>query len=136
MAQGNATSAPMALPMVDSGTTILVTLGYLCLMLGVIFLAYYLLRRIGFQGWGAHGGKDAPRLMSRLALGTRQSVAVVRFRGSDLLLGVTDERISLLASDDVDESEADDAPGGRSSGPGSFADLLRKRTSPTRGEDG
>ncbi len=135
MAQGNATSVPMALPMVDSGATILTTLGYLCLMLGVIFLAYYLLRRIGFHGWGAHGGKDSPRLMSRLALGTRQSVAVVRFRGRDLLLGVTDERVSLLATDDIDEGEDDADPGDHRSGPGSFADLLRKRTSPTRGKD-
>lgn len=112
----------MQLPVVDSGATLLTTLGYLCLLLGVMFLAYYLLKRLGIQGWGAHGGKDGPRLMSRLALGARQSVTVVRFRDRDLLLGVTEDRVSLLA--DVEAGEDED----RASGPKSFAALLGKKT--------
>jgi len=126
----------MALPVVDSGASILTTLGYLCLLLGVIFLAFYLLRRIGFHGLGGSGGKGAPRLMSRLVLGARQSVAVVRFRGRDFLLGVTDERISLLASEEADAGQDETDASGRSPGPGSFADLLGKTIRPKRGEDG
>jgi flagellar protein FliO/FliZ len=122
LAQANATIAPMQLPVVDSGATLLTTLGYLCLLLGVMFLAYYLLKRLGIQGWGAHGGKDGPRLISRLALGARQSVTVVRFRDRDLLLGVTEDRVSLLA--DVEAGEDED----RASGPKSFAALLGKKT--------
>jgi flagellar protein FliO/FliZ len=87
-----------------------------------MFLAYYLLKRLGIQGWGAHGGKDGPRLISRLALGARQSVTVVRFRDRDLLLGVTEDRVSLLA--DVEAGEDED----RASGPKSFAALLGKKT--------
>jgi flagellar protein FliO/FliZ len=124
MAQGNATVTSMPLPLVDSGATILSTLGYLCLLLGVIFLAYYLLKRLGIQGWGAQGGPGGPRLMSRLALGARQSVTVVRFRGRDLLLGVTENHVSLIA-----EAEAcDDPEGDVLPRPKTFAALLKKRT--------
>jgi flagellar protein FliO/FliZ len=122
MAQANATATAMHLPAVDSGTTILTTLGYLCLLLGVIFLAYYLLKRLGIQGWGAQGGPGGPRLMSRLMLGNRQSLVVVRFRGSDLLLGVTEERVSLLT--EVEAGDGDEpAPA-----PRSFAALLKRGT--------
>jgi flagellar protein FliO/FliZ len=115
----------MQLPVVDSGATLLTTLGYLCLLVAVMFLAYYLLRRFGIHGWGAHGGRNAPRLMSRLALGARQSVAVVRFRGRDLLLGVTDERVTLL----TEAEAAEDSPASAdepAAGPRSFAALLKR----------
>ncbi len=117
----NATTS-MALPIVDTGATFFTTLGYLCLLLGVIFLAYYLLRRLGIQGVGMQGGEGAPRLMSRLMLGQHHGVVVVRYRGKDMLLGVTEERISLLDKGDADESLK------VSTGPKSFASFLKRST--------
>ncbi|TDT86355.1 flagellar biosynthetic protein FliO [Pseudodesulfovibrio indicus] len=112
------TPAPMPLPAVDSGTTFLTTAGYLCLLLGVIFLAYWLLRRYGVPG-ALTTGKDGPRLRNRLMLGNRQSVAVVRYRDRDLLLGVTEHAITLLS-----ESEA--APEEERPERKSFAAVLKK----------
>ncbi len=94
----------MQLPAVDSGTTILTTAGYLFLLLGVIFLAYYLLKRLGVPA-AFTSGQNGPRLISRLMLGNRQSVAVVRYRDKDLLLGVTDNGISLLSEEEADNSQ-------------------------------
>lgn len=109
------------LPAVDSGTTLLTTAGYLFLLIAVIFLAYWLLKRLGLSG-GLTTGKNAPRLVSRLMLGNRQSLSVVRYQGKDLLLGITDQQITLLS-----ESEATDA--GEEPQPKSFASLLKRNTS-------
>ena len=84
--------------------SVLTTLGYLCLLLGVIFLAYWLLKRLGVQGVGMRSGKGGPQLLSRMMLGTRQSLTVVRYRERDLLIGVTENHITLLSEDLADES--------------------------------
>ena len=117
----NATGA-MTLPVVDTGATIFTTLGYLSLLLGVIFLAYYLLRRLGVQGMGVQGGQGAPQLMGRLMLGQHQSVVVVRHQGKDLLLGVTAEHVTLLDKGDADERIAEPAE------KKSFASFLKRST--------
>lgn len=109
----------MQLPAVDSGATILTTAGYLFLLLGVIFLAYWLLRRFGVPGALAGSGRNGPRLVSRLMLGNRQSVAVVRYRDKDLLLGVTEHNVTLL-----DEGEA--APEPEQAERKSFASILKR----------
>jgi len=117
-----ATDTAMQLPAVDSGTAVLTTAGYLFLLLGVIFLAYWLLKRYGVPG-ALSGGADAPRLISRLMLGNRQSVAVVRFRDKDMVLGVTEDRITLLAEDPAGPETKPVAPGK------SFSSLLKRSTS-------
>jgi flagellar protein FliO/FliZ len=109
----------MQLPAVDSGTTILTTAGYLCLLLGVIFLAYWLLKRFGVPGALTGSGQDGPKLVSRLMLGNRQSVAVVRYRDKDLLLGVTEHSVSLLAEETA-------APGKEPVERKSFASVLKR----------
>ncbi len=93
------------LPAVDTGGTILTTLGYLCLLLGLIFFVYWLLKRLGFQGMGIRSGKGAPRLLTRLMVGNRQSVAVVRYRDKDMVLGITEENITLLREFEADEED-------------------------------
>lgn len=111
----------MPLPMMDTGTSVLTTLGYLCLLLGVIFTAYYLLRRFNIHGMGA-ATKGGPRMQSRLMLGNQQSVTVVRYRGKDLVLGVTADRIQLLREfDAVDDGE-------ELAEPTHFANVLRRST--------
>jgi len=111
----------MQLPQVDTWSTLLTTLGYLCLLLGVIFLAYWLLRRLGVSGMGVQGGGGSPRLVGRLMLGQRQSVVVVRHRGRDFLLGVTEQSITPLAEDEADEG-AETGSGQ----PASFASMLKR----------
>jgi len=112
----------MQLPVVDSGATILTTAGYLCLLLGVIYLAYYLLKRFGIKGMMGPSNAYGPHLTGRLMLGNRQSVAVVRYKDKELILGVTEEQISLLSEGEADESE--DAPLQTKS----FASILKRST--------
>ena len=112
----------MQLPVVDTGSSVLTTLGYLCLLLAVIFLAYYLLKRLGVPGMGAQGGPDAPKLVGRLMLGQHQSVVVVRHRDRDLLLGVTEHSITRLAEDEASDEEGELSPESRS-----FASLLKRK---------
>lgn len=110
----------MQLPVVDTGTTILTTAGYLCLLLGVIYLAYYLMKRFGLHAGGGMGAMHGPRLLSRLMLGNRQSVAVVRYKDRELVLGVTEERITLLTESEADGSETPPAP------KANFAKMLKR----------
>lgn len=110
----------MPLPM-EAGTPVLTTLIYLCLLLGVIFLGFYVLKRFAFRGVTMGGGKAAPMLLSRLMLGNRQAVTVVRYRDKDLLLGVTEERITLLREFESDDEAVPVTEGG-------FAKLLKRST--------
>lgn len=118
----NATVVPMQLPEVSAGATVMTTAGYLFLLLGVIYLAYYLLKRFGIQGMIGSSGSNAPQLVSRLMLSNRQSVAVVRYKDKDLILGVTEERINLLTEMEADE--ADELPARTKT----FASFLKRST--------
>lgn len=114
-------NAPMPpLPIADSGHTVLITLGYLCLLLGIIFFAYWLMKRLGFHGMGVHAGKGAPQLLSRLMLGNRQSVAVIRYQDKDMVIGVTENNINLIKEFEADDSVYD------SGEKRTFASLLKR----------
>lgn len=98
--------------------------GALFLILGILFVAYYLLRKFGGPGLARARGLYAPSLLSRLMLGPRQSLAVVRVLGKMLVLGVTESRITLLsetAAPDVEEP----VPEEQSSVRKTFATILR-----------
>lgn len=91
--------------LLDSGHSLLgtslITAAYLCLILGAIFLAVWLLRRYGPASIARTKGPDNPSLIGRLMLGPKQSVCVVRVHGRNLVLGVTENRINLLAETDT-----------------------------------
>lgn len=90
----------------------------LAVLLGVIFAAFWLLRRYGPKiGLGPGGRGGMLRLMDHLAVGPKKSVVVVRFLNKDLVLGVTDHSITRLA-------EVDHAP------TADFADALAAKTAP------
>ncbi|MGE4553765.1 MAG: flagellar biosynthetic protein FliO [Desulfovibrionaceae bacterium] len=101
----------------DSGLlhTGFVTAAWLCLLLGVIFLACWLLRRFGPAGLRRTNSAMAPRLAGRLMLGNKQSVAVVKVLDRVLVLGATERQITLLHSQsaqecrDMDEDEDEHA---------------------------
>ena len=105
-------------PPLDTGSAIVSTLGYLLLMLGLLFLAYYLLKKFGPKTMGGAMGKDGPQVAGRVPLGQKQYLAVVCYREEELLLGVTEQNITLLARYQA-ETEAEEPPK-----PGAFAKLL------------
>ena len=114
------TTAPLAVaaPGADYGlTAVALKMGLtLAVLLGVIFAAFWLLRRYGPKiGLGPGGRGGMLRLMDHLAVGPKKSVVVVRFLNKDLVLGVTDHSITRLA--EVDHAANAD-----------FADALAAKT--------
>jgi flagellar protein FliO/FliZ len=94
-----AAPSPSVLPGIDDGSAFswsgyFEALGWLCFALALLCLILWLIKRRG----GVHfpGAFPAARVESRLALGTRKWLLSVHFQGRRLLLGVTDQHISLL----------------------------------------
>lgn len=109
---------PDAPTLLDPGNTLLgsalSTATWLCVILGCIYLAYWLLRRFGPRGIAKSNGFENPQLVGRLMLGQRQHVDMVRVNKRTFMLGVTDTNINLLTEiepqpgqcfDDEDEDD-------------------------------
>ncbi|MCM0754089.1 flagellar biosynthetic protein FliO [Desulfovibrio aminophilus] len=104
----DAANATAALPHVGDTSllgSVLSMAAALSLVLALIFVGFYLVRRFGPATLTRARGGAAPALLGRLFLGNRQSVAVVRVLDKTLILGVTEQQISLLG-----EAETTDAP--------------------------
>ena len=72
-------------------------------VLALIPAALWLLKRV--QGT-AHGGPRIVKLVGGLTLGPRERIAVVEAQGRWLMLGVTAQSVSLLATLDVPQTAA------------------------------
>ncbi len=80
----------------------------LLLLLGVMLLAFYLLKKLGPKlGLGFPGRTDNLAFMGQLALGPKKSVVLVRFLNRTLVLGVTDHSINYLTEAKMDNEETD-----------------------------
>lgn len=71
-------------------------LGALALVLGLIVLAGWLLRRYGQRGPSATARSDVIRIVATKMLGGRRGLMLVRVRGQTLLLGLTPQSITCL----------------------------------------
>lgn len=98
------------------------TLGALLLIIGLIFGASWALKRFGGQRFGAPAaGSPALNVLSTVALGDRRSLSVVRFGSRTLLVGSTQQTITLLAEEAGDEVLMESEPPVRS-----VADMLKQ----------
>ncbi len=123
-------AAPLAAPpLADyglAGTAVHMAVALLAILL-FIFAAYWLLRRYGSKfGLGPVGRGGLLRLESSLSLGPRKNIIVVRFMHKHLVLGVTDQTITLLTEETADHDH--DPPSG-------FAATLAAKTRPSPGGD-
>jgi flagellar protein FliO/FliZ len=96
-------------------------LAWLCFALALLCLILWLVKRRG----GIHfpGASSSARIESRLALGPKKWLLSVHFQGRRLLLGVTDQHISLLCELPPEE----DAPS-RTNPSKTFARIMEKET--------
>ena len=88
-----------------------VGIGALALILGGLFGLLWLMRRSGkFRFMPAHGSfpREALRVEAQLPLGPRKGLMVVRFLNKRVLLGLTDQQITLLAEAEDDEQAGAD----------------------------
>ena len=116
-------------------------------VVAIMAAAAWLLKRVAAGGFAAGGRQRAGRpvrieVLARQSLGRRSSIALVRAGGRGLVLGVTDQHVTLLAETSADELVVPDpmipepprtvAPLGDPlvAGPPwrSFTDTLRERT--------
>lgn len=80
----------------------------LLLLLGVILLAYYMLKKFGPKmGLGLPGRTDKLAFMGQLSLGPKKSIVLVRFLNRTLVLGVTEQSINYLTEAKTDNEDAD-----------------------------
>jgi len=80
-------------------------IGALCLVLGVLWGALWLMRRSGkFRFMPSYNTfpRDALRIEAQIPLGPRRGLMVVRFLNKRLLLGLSDQQIHLLSEAEYD----------------------------------
>ena len=104
------------------GVQLLQTLGALLI---VCALAFVVLRFVSRRGLVQLGGERL-RLEATLPLGTRQRIAIVRVDGEELLIGVSDQGISLLR--ELPERPEDEIADSKLAARPSFAARLLKKS--------
>lgn len=80
-------------------------LAVLCLLLGLLWVGVWLLRRYGRFNFIPRPGdlpRDALLMEAQMPLGPRKGLMVVRFMNRRLLLAVTEQQISLLTEESLD----------------------------------
>ncbi len=99
------TEAEMGAQSLDLVGSVVRLLGALGLVLALLMVCLWLLRRFGGRwGAGAAPGGDGIDVLQQRSLGGRRHLTIIRWEGRRLLLGVTPESITTLAS----QSESDD----------------------------
>jgi len=108
LADINAPATPPPPPSVDLGGAALQMGLALLVILVVILLAFWMLRRFGPRlGLGGRTLAHGLRLEGHMALGPRKNIMVVRFLNKLLVLGVTDQSINLLTEVDTPHEDED-----------------------------
>lgn len=76
-----------------------------CLVMALLLLLYYLMRKFNLASMVNGSRKGNLEIVERLAIGPHQYLAVVKYKERELVLGITQDRITLL---DAKEDKADD----------------------------
>ena len=112
----------------DMLTTALKMVAALGVVLGGLFVVYYLTRRMTHSA-GAGTRDRLIRVVSNKFIGVKKNICLVEVPGSILILGITNDRITLLS--EIDDGEILERIR-QAEGPGStltFSDRLNKMVS-------
>lgn len=85
-------------------------IGIMLLLLGMLWLAAWAVRRYGKWNFIPRSGalpRDALFLETQLPLGPKKGLAVVRFLNTRLLLGITEQQITVLKETDLHGQQND-----------------------------
>ena len=113
-------------PSPDMLTTALKMCAALGVVLGALFIVYYFTRRLSKVDRLVPKEKLVHILANKF-IGVKKNICVVEIPGSVLILGVTNDRISLLSQID-DEATLEKIRRTEATAPLSFADQLNKFT--------
>lgn len=86
----------------DLSVSLWKAVGYTALILGLIIGIAWAARKYGGDRFSQTSTPDI-EIVGRKYLNPKQSLAIVRVRGKELLLGISDHSIQLLSSLDTDE---------------------------------
>jgi flagellar protein FliO/FliZ len=110
----------------DMLTTVLKMCAALGVVLGALFVVYYFTRRLSKSDRSASQEKLV-RVLTNKFIGVKKNICVVEIPGSILILGVTNDRITLLSEiDDEATLEKIRCSQAAEGAPLSFADQLNK----------
>ena len=123
-----ATQAAQVVP-TYSWTGYFMGIALMFIMLGLLWFGARLMKQKG--GLRFFGAVPGFNVESRLALGPRKHILVVRYRGKRLLLGVTEHNINLLSEESLGAGEEAEEPGPAEAGSaggitGKFKDMLNE----------
>lgn len=95
-----------------SGGLLLKTLGAMFLIVGLIFVGAWGMKKLGFGNFKANSAEDAPDLtiLSSVSLGSGRTISTVRFGERTLLIGSTAQSFTLLADDAENDAETKTKP--------------------------
>ena len=109
--------------MPDLWPTLLRSFAMLCVVLGLLLLFLYLVKRLSGYRRG-EGGEGLIRLLAAYPVAPRERILLLEVMGERILVGVTPQHINCLAVLDGDKfvmpEEGEPAPGGKK-----FLDLLK-----------
>jgi len=94
-----------ALPSWDLGLAALRMIGGLFLVLALLFLMLFLLKRYGYKAGLTRQFSSDLKVLGQIPLGPRKSVFVVRYLNKVMVLGVTDSSITLLTETAHDHNQ-------------------------------
>ncbi|MDQ7032292.1 MAG: flagellar biosynthetic protein FliO [Desulfonauticus sp.] len=83
-------------------------IGSLLLILGLIGLIYYLLRRFAPQNLLKPSGNEDLKIISTLPCGPKKSLLLVQFLNKKLLIGITENNITCLSEVNLDHEGKQD----------------------------
>ncbi|WP_211916185.1 MULTISPECIES: flagellar biosynthetic protein FliO [Vibrio] len=113
-------SAPYAFAAAPTSLDLATTLGSLVLVIGVILLLAWLLKRMQVPAMGQQKGL---RIINQLPVGTKERIAVIQVGEEQFLVGITSQSIQTLAKLEKPLKEDELATGAFAS---QFSQLIKK----------
>ena len=101
--QGTLSPDPTPTQSDDLGDSLWKAVYYTALLLGIILGGAMLIKKYGGERFSQTASPDI-EIIGRKYLNPKQSIAIVRVRKKELLLGITDQSIQLLDHLDTDET--------------------------------
>ncbi len=108
---------------VSLAATLFKTIGALALVIGIMLVLVYLVRKFGLGGQPLKQGSLINVVDSRL-LAPKKQVTVIEVAGEYMLLGISEQQINLISK--LEESEALKQAINSGSVPSGFSDILKK----------
>jgi len=94
-------------PIPEVWNMLLKSAGMLCVVIGILLLMVYIIKRFSLAGGGKRG-QTSIKVLSSIHFGAKEKVALIDVLGKKILLGITANNINFLTEFDKDIDVGDD----------------------------